>query len=80
MIVESLLDLFMNMILGVLDTITMVPLPIALTDVLVDIFCYGSWVVGADFMTMFMSTVVFWFTARFAIGIIVFLWELIPGF
>lgn len=78
MIVESLVDMFINLMLLVCDTISLVPLPVALMNVLFDILCYGTWIIGADFMAIFLSVIVGWFSARFTIGITVFLWELLP--
>lgn len=78
MIVEGLIDLFINIMLLVCDTISLVPLPVALMDVLFDILCYGTWIIGADFMAIFLTCVVGWFAARFTIGVVVFVWELLP--
>lgn len=78
MVVESLVDMFINLMLLVCDTISLVPLPVAMMDVLFDILCYGTWIIGADFMAIFLSVVVGWFVARFTIGVVVFLWELLP--
>lgn len=78
MIVESLVDMFIGLMLTVCDTISLVPLPMALMDVLFDILCYGTWVIGADFMAIFLTAIVGWMTARLVIGTVVFLWELLP--
>lgn len=78
MIVESLVDLCLRLLVGVFDTITLVPLPVALLDVLYDILVYGTWVVGADYMAIFIASVVGWAMVRFTVGLVVFLWELLP--
>lgn len=78
MIVEGLVEMFINLMLGVCDTISLVPLPVALMDVLFDILCYGTWIIGADFMAIFLTCVTGWMVARTVIGTLVFLWELLP--
>lgn len=78
MVVESLVSMFINLMLGVCDTISLVPLPVAMMDVLFDILCYGTWIIGADFMAIFLTAIVGWFVVRFTLGIVIFLWELLP--
>lgn len=78
MIVESLVDVFIDIMTWAFTQISLVPLPLAMMDVLFDILCYGTWVIGADFMAIFLSVVTGWFLARFTVGLIVFLWELLP--
>lgn len=78
MIFNLLFDLLSSLFLLVADAISLVPLPVALMDVLFDIFCYGTWVVGADFMASFITAVAGWYYVRWSIGILVFLWDLLP--
>jgi hypothetical protein len=39
---------------------------------------YGNYIVGSDLMLIIASSIMFWITARVAVGLPVFLWKLLP--
>lgn len=53
-------------------------LPMDTIEVLTTITCYGVWVVGADILAIFTASVLFWWSIKFTVGLLVWLWELLP--
>lgn len=78
MIVGSLLDMFFGLLNLFLEPISMLPLPADMIQTLTTISGYGVWVVGADLMSLIISTVMMWWTIKLTIGIVIWLWELLP--
>lgn len=78
MVVESLVEWFLNFFTFTLDQLTILPLPLSFLDVLYDFLCYGTFIIGADFMAILIPSIVMWFTIRFTVGVVVFIWELLP--
>lgn len=78
MIVGSLVDLFLGIIRGALSGFEIIGLPLQYINTLNTILVYGVWIVGIDIMALFVSTVVFWWSIKLIVGLIVWLWELLP--
>ena len=78
MIVETLVGFSLNLIQGLFSTFQIINLPTDLMTALLDFFCYGVWVVGADLMGIVMSTIVGIYTFKFTAGLVLFIWRLIP--
>ena len=42
-------------------------------------FCgIASWIVGADLLYLIGGCIVFWFTVKITVGILLFVWRLLP--
>lgn len=78
MIVETLLGFTLTLIQGLFSGFQIVNLPTDLLTALLDFLCYGTWVIGADLMAIFLSTVVGMYTFKFSAGLVLFLWRLLP--
>lgn len=78
MIGESLIDLFLGIFRIVFSAIDMISLPTELISTLSTILAYGNWVVGLDVMALFVTSVVFWWTFKMSIGLIVWVWDRLP--
>lgn len=78
MIVGTLVDLFLGIIRGALSGFEIIGLPFQYINTLNTILVYGVWIVGVDIMALFVSTIVFWWTLKLIVGLIVWLWELLP--
>lgn len=78
MIVQSLIDLFFQLIITFLGGFELIGLPFNLIGTLSTIIVYGTWVVGADLLAIAASTVVGWWLFKLTIGIFIFIWELLP--
>ncbi len=79
MIIESIF----NIIVGFLTTAInglggVVSLPIEVIEVLSTIWGYGTFILGSDIFVLCMSSFFFWFFARFTIGLLSFIWHLLP--
>lgn len=78
MIVETLLEFATSLIEGLFSGLSVLSLPLNLLTVLLDVFCYGVWVIGADLMAIVISSIVFWMGTKFTIGLVLFIWRLLP--
>lgn len=78
MIVENLVDFFFTLIEGLFRTFEIVSLPLDLVNVLTTITAYGVWIVGADLLAIFVLSVLAWWAFKFLVGVIIWLWELLP--
>lgn len=78
MIVETLLQFASVLIQGLFSGLQILTLPYDFLTVLLDILCYGTWVVGVDLMGIILANIVFWLGTRFTIGLVIFIWRLLP--
>ena len=78
MIFETLIDYFVSLLSLAIDGFHAVSLPFDLISALGTVVSYGSFVVGADLMLIFCSCVVGWLTLKISVGIIIFVWRLLP--
>lgn len=78
MIGEALIDFFFDLLRFAFAGFEFVGLPTQLVSTLTTITTYGVWVVGADIMALFVSSILFWWTFKMSIGLIVWVWERLP--
>lgn len=78
MIVQSVVDLFFAVLGNAFGALEVIGLPLQYINTLQTILVYGVWVVGADIMALFVTMVVGWWTVKLAVGLVVWLWELLP--
>lgn len=78
MIVETLLDFSLGLLQVVFSGFQIVTLPTDLLTALLDFFCYGTWVIGADLMAIFLSVVTGIYAFKFTAGLVLFVWRLLP--
>lgn len=78
MIVETVVDLFFSMLSLAFSGLEIVGLPYQVINTLATISVYGVWIVGADILAIFVSLIVSWWLIKFVVGMVVWLWELLP--
>ena len=78
MIVETVFSWACTFLQGLFSFLQVVDLPVEFLDVLVDLLCYGVWVIGADLISIILANVVFWLSLKFSIGVTVWVWRLLP--
>lgn len=78
MIIEYFLGLFLHFIELVLSGFEFLKLPGQFVASLATITCYGVWIVGSDVLALFTASVVFWWGLKFALGLLLFVWEHLP--
>lgn len=73
---------FINIVLGLLRVLfsafQLVDLPFSLISVLASILAYGVWVVGADVMAIFVTSVTFWWGVNWSVKIFEWIWNKLP--
>ncbi|MGC6178118.1 hypothetical protein [Bacteroides xylanolyticus] len=77
-----IIEFFINMFVAFLDTlisaVSMVTLPIDMISALSTVSAYGSWIVGSDLLLIFATCVFTWTTIKIGIGLVLFVWRLLP--
>ena len=78
MIFEIPINLLCRLIVGVLETMNLVTLPVNAIQALGAFCAYGSHVVGADLLLIFCSCVLGWAVLKGTFGLLLFIWRLLP--
>ncbi len=77
-----IIKFFINMFVAFLDTlisaVSMVTLPIDMISAITTVSADGSWVVGSDLLLIFATCVFTWTTIKIGIGLVLFVWRLLP--
>jgi hypothetical protein len=77
-----IIEFFINMFVAFLDTlisaVSMVTLPIDMISALSTVSAYGSWIVGSDLLLLFATCVFTWTTIKIGVGLVLFVWRLLP--
>lgn len=78
MIVSGLIDLVCSILKGLLSLADKLHIPVDAINVIGQITKYGCWIVGADFMALFFGVVISMYTIKFSIGVIEWVWKMLP--
>lgn len=78
MIIETILQWSCNLIVGLFSVFEIINLPIDIISTLYTITSYGVWVVGADVLLLFTSTVMGWLVFKSTVGLVIWLYKLLP--
>ena len=79
MIAEGLVTLLVSILrMAIAGIGTTVSIPLDVVATLGNVCGYGNYIVGMDILGIFAGLVVFWTTVKCTIGIVVFIWRLIP--
>jgi hypothetical protein len=77
-IVEFFINMFVAFLDTLISTVSMVTLPIDMISALSTVSAYGSWIVGSDLLLLFATCVFTWTTIKIGIGLVLFVWRLLP--
>lgn len=78
MIIQSLVDLAVNMFITLFAVLDFIQVPIDVISTLATIASYGTWICGLDVALLFCGCVSFWLTFKLSVGFLKFIWELLP--
>lgn len=78
MIFEPLINIIVELIVVAINGFNLVTLPVNALEALATIMVYGNAVVGADLMLVFASNVLAWMGLKLTVGILLFIWRLLP--
>lgn len=78
MVIEALLDFIIGLFMSTIAGFEVVKLPLEIIGVLTSILQYGVWIVGADVMALVFGSVFGWWALKGTLGLLVFLWKLLP--
>lgn len=78
MIVQFFLDFAVNLFTGLFAVLDFVQVPVDVISTLATITSYGTWIIGTDVALMFCGSISFWLTFKLTVGVIKFIWQLLP--
>lgn len=78
MIFELLFDFVCTIIYNLFSAFEILKLPLDIINSLCTILEFGVWIVGIDVLAIFTSTVIFWWGIHLSIGVVVWVWKLLP--
>lgn len=78
MIFEIPINLLCGLIVRALEGLNLVALPVNAIQALGAFCAYGSHVVGADLLLIFCSCVLGWAVLKGTLGLLLFIWRLLP--
>lgn len=78
MIVQFFLDFAVNLFTGLFAVLDFVQVPIDIISVLATISGYGTWIIGSDVVLMICGSISFWLSFKLSVGVIKFIWQLLP--
>lgn len=78
MIFEGLINILCELIVVAMNGFNLVALPVNVIEALGAFCSYGAYIVGADLLLVFCSCVLGWATIKGGLGLILFIWRLLP--
>lgn len=78
MIIEGLISMFCNVIVGLFSALEVINLPFDMLSTLYSFLAYGTYICGADILLLFGASVMFWWGLNLSIGLLIWLWRLLP--
>lgn len=78
MIIEFFINTFVAFLDVLIGAVSMVTLPIDMISAITTVSAYGSWVVGSDLLLIFATCVFTWTTVKLGMGLVLFVWRLLP--
>lgn len=78
MIIEFLINGVVSLFSGLISAVSLVSLPSDLITSLSTVISYGSWIVGSDLMLTFATCIYVWTGLRITIGLVTFIWKMLP--
>lgn len=78
MIIEGVLGLFFKVLGIAFQGLEVIALPHQVINTLATITAYGTWIVGIDILGIVLAVIVSWWMIKFTVGLVVWLWELLP--
>ena len=78
MILTVLLNFTVNCFCGLLNGLKILSLPVDMISALFTIIKYGNYIVGTDLMLIIFGSIMGWLTIRTTVGVVLFIWRLLP--
>ena len=78
MVTETIMQVCSDILISALNGVSTLNLPTALIAILADYTAYGVWILGADLCLAVMSCVMFWIGVKLTLGVVIFIWRLLP--
>lgn len=78
MIFNIFIDILVDLIVTAIGTLNFVTIQTDVIMSLAKFTRFGAYVVGSDILLIFSASVLMWMGVRFTVGLVVFVWKLLP--
>lgn len=78
MIVEALINVVFWIINRIFSAFEMIALPVNIASTLIGFMKVGAWVLGPDLLTLCLTSIVMWLLFKSSVGLIVYIYKLLP--
>ena len=78
MIIEFFVTLVTNLLNSALSAAQVLTIPSDIAGALSTFIAYGNYVVGGDLLLLFATSVTTWMTLKLTVGVVLFVWRLLP--
>ncbi len=78
MIIEFFVTLVTNLLTSALSAAQVLTIPSDIAGALSTFMAYGNYVVGGDLLLLFATSVTTWMTLKLTVGVVLFVWRLLP--
>lgn len=78
MIIEFFVTIVTNLLTSALSAAQVLTIPSDIAGALSTFMAYGNYVVGGDLLLLFATSVTTWMTLKLTVGVVLFIWRLLP--
>lgn len=78
MIIEFFVTIVTNLLTSALSAAQVLTIPSDVAGALSTFMAYGNYVVGGDLLLLFATSVTTWMTLKLTVGVVLFIWRLLP--
>ena len=78
MIVEFFINCVCSLINSALSVASTLTIPTDIAGALSTFMAYGNYIVGGDLLLLFTTSVTTWMSVKASVGLVLFLWRLLP--
>lgn len=78
MIIEFFVTIVTNLLTSALSAAQVLTIPSDIAGALSTFMAYGNYVVGGDLLLLFATSVTTWMTLKLTVGVVLFVWRLLP--
>lgn len=78
MIIEFFVTIVTNLLTSALSAAQVLTIPSDIAGALSTFIAYGNYVVGGDLLLLFATSVTTWMTLKLTVGVVLFVWRLLP--
>jgi len=78
MILQGIMDVFYGIFCQLMTVVSIIDIPADIANGMVAVTGFGAWVCGADILVLTFAVVSGWFVLKLTVGLVLWLWDLLP--